>query len=177
MGDSKDSSKRPQSTVPSIDEIRLAHKAETERINRAIREGTVGQLRMGSSIFQHNLSPEEFQEKQRKRLESSTALRVFFDICEKWRLDESQISVLLGTPDRKTYDDFRCGSIPVLPNDVLVRISYVIGIYKALRRIFQTESQANLWPGKPNRDFENQSALQLMLEGELAKVRRYLEGQ
>lgn len=64
----------------------------------------------------------------------------------------------------------------MLPNDVLVRISYVMGIYKALREIFQTEKQANEWPRTPNRDFQNRSALEVMLEGELAKVRSYLEG-
>lgn len=64
----------------------------------------------------------------------------------------------------------------LLSND-LERISYVLGIYKALRRIFPTEEQANAWPAKPNRAFEGRSALDLMLKGDLAIVRRYLDGQ
>ncbi|MDC9611631.1 MbcA/ParS/Xre antitoxin family protein, partial [Pseudoalteromonas sp. GABNS16H] len=78
-------------------------------------------------------------------------------IAGRWGLAQEQIELLLS-------------------ND-LERISYVLGIYKALRIIYPTEERANAWPAKPNRAFGGRSALDLMLEGDLAKVRRYLDGQ
>ncbi|MCE0760976.1 MbcA/ParS/Xre antitoxin family protein [Marinobacter sp. G11] len=78
-------------------------------------------------------------------------------IAGRWGLNHDQIDVLLG-------------------NDI-EKISYVLGIYKALRIIYPTEERANAWPAKPNRAFGGRSAVDLMLEGDLARVRRYLDGQ
>ena len=58
--------------------------------------------------------------------------------------------------------------------EALIRISYVMGIYKNLRLLFPTESQANAWVRKPNRDFDGEPALNRMCE-DLAAVRHYLD--
>src|SRR5690554_630537 len=78
-------------------------------------------------------------------------------IAGRWGLTQGQIEALLG-------------------NDI-EKISYVLGIYKALRVLYPIEERANAWPAKPNRAFEGRSPLDLMLEGDLARVRRYLDGQ
>lgn len=64
----------------------------------------------------------------------------------------------------------------LLANDI-ERISHVLVIYKALMILFPTEQQAVAWPRKPNRSFQGRSALDLMLEGDLCRVRSHLEGQ
>jgi len=61
--------------------------------------------------------------------------------------------------------------------DDIKRISYVLDIYKALRILFPTEQRAAAWPVKRNRYFNGKSALEVMLAGDLASVRRYLDGQ
>ena len=69
-----------------------------------------------------------------------------------------------------------------LSADTLERISYVMGIYKALRILLPTEEAANDWVKKPNtaRGFNGKSALDRMLAGrviDLADVRRYLDAE
>jgi len=65
-----------------------------------------------------------------------------------------------------------------LNRDVLERISYVLGIRKALMILFQNKEQADAWINKPNGDFGDESALDAMLGGsitDLARVRQYLD--
>ncbi|MGB1238567.1 MAG: MbcA/ParS/Xre antitoxin family protein [Pseudomonadales bacterium] len=111
---------------------------------------------------------------------SHTALKVFFNIAAAWQLSSQQEMTLLGAPARSTFYKWRSGEGPVVPRDTLERISYVMGIYKALRLLFPTEAQANAWPQKNNRDFDGESALAVMLKGSvinLADVRRYLDAK
>jgi hypothetical protein len=110
---------------------------------------------------------------------SLTALKVFFNITRAWGLKAQEERILLGDPASSTFYKWRNGQGPVIPKDTLERISYVMGIYKALRLLFPTEQQAWAWPRKENRYFGGDSALSVMLKGSvtsLADVRRYLDG-
>lgn len=112
------------------------------------------------------------------RRKSDVALKTFFRITDGWGLSSPQQKVLLGDPPRTTFYKWRNGEGPTLSRDTLERISYVLGIYKALRILFPTEEQANAWPKKASRDFDGDSALDVMLKGSminLADVRRYLD--
>lgn len=166
-----------QSRQPTIQEIREAHKRESDRISETIRSATVDQLQSGLNIFANDLTIKELQEKQHARLVSMTALTGVFRIFDAWELEDEQVRCLLGKPDDKTFANMQGGAIWSLPHDTLMRISYVFGIYKALRIIFPTEDRANAWPKKPNGAFNGASALDVMLKGRLADVRRYLDGQ
>ncbi|MFT4924047.1 MAG: hypothetical protein ACI8WB_000125 [Phenylobacterium sp.] len=109
---------------------------------------------------------------------SQTALRVFFNITDGWQLSSQDTMVLLGEPARSTFFKWRKGEGPALSKDTLERISYVMGIYKALRLLFPTEEQANAWPKKVNKYYDGHSALDFMLKGSvthLSDVRRYLD--
>ena len=69
-----------------------------------------------------------------------------------------------------------------LSSDTLERISYVMGIYKALHILLPTKEMADGWVKKPNtaQGFGGRSALERMLAGrvlDLADVRRYLDAQ
>lgn len=105
---------------------------------------------------------------------SQTALKVFFNITNAWDLTESEKKTLLGNPSSSQYECWRAGTESALSEDILMRISYVIGIYKNLRLLFPTESRANAWIRKPNREFGGEPALSKMYE-DLASVRRYLD--
>lgn len=107
------------------------------------------------------------------------AKRAFFRIMEAWGVSDADALVLLGRPGRSTLYAYKKGQGGRLPHDCLERISYVLGIYKALRLIFSNDEQADAWMQKRNEAFGGRSALQHALGGrvvDLADVRRYLDG-
>ena len=110
------------------------------------------------------------------------ALKGFFKIASEWGLKAQQQRVLLGDIPTSTYNKYKKLPPIALPKDMLDRISYVMGIYKALRILFPTHDQAVNWVSKSNTayPFNGRSALSFMLDGhltDLADVRRYLDWQ
>ncbi len=113
---------------------------------------------------------------------SEPALRTFFRITELWRLSAGEQMTLLGAPPRSTYYKWREGGAGRLPRDVIERISYVFGIYKALQILFPDPERADRWIRRPNDapPFGGSSALDRMLSGHVADlfvVRQYLDAQ
>jgi hypothetical protein len=112
----------------------------------------------------------------------STALTAFFNITAGWGLGADEERTLLGSPPRSTFFKWKGERVARLNPDTLERISYVMGIYKALRILLPSEDAANAWVKKPNtgRGFGGKSALDRMLAGrvvDLADVRRYLDAE
>jgi hypothetical protein len=113
---------------------------------------------------------------------SAPALRTFFRIAEAWELSAAEQMVLLGGPPRSTFYKWREGAVGRLPRDVMERISYVLGIYKALQILFPDPARADTWLRRPNDAplFGGRPALTRMLSGnvsDLYVVRQYLDGQ
>ena len=109
-------------------------------------------------------------------------LRAFFNIAEKWKLTTAEARCLLGAPGRATFARWKRDRLGPVPDDVLERISYILGIYKALHLLFADRAQADGWVRRPNAAlmFGGRSALDRMLAGQVADlyvVRQYLEGQ
>jgi antitoxin Xre/MbcA/ParS-like protein len=112
----------------------------------------------------------------------STALTAFFEITGSWGLTAEEERQLLGNPPRSTFFKWKSERTAKLTPDTLERISYVMGIYKALRILLPTETAANAWVKKPNSAplFAGRSALDRMLGGrviDLADVRRYVDAE
>lgn len=110
------------------------------------------------------------------------ALRAFFRISERWGLSTDQERLLLGSPGRSTFFRWKRDLAGHVPQDVLERISYVLGIYKALHLIFSNDRQADGWVNRPNLTplLGGRSALDRMLGGQVADlfvVRQYLDAQ
>lgn len=121
--------------------------------------------------------PPSLQHEDPKKV-AKVALTVFFNITKSWKMTAKQELTVLGSPARSTFYKWRSGTITTISQDTLERISYVMGIYQALRKIFPTLEQANAWPNKPNQAFNNLSGLDYMLLGgvqHLCDVRRYLD--
>jgi hypothetical protein len=107
-------------------------------------------------------------------------LSVFFNIMDAWQVRAKDQIVLLGKPAESTFYNWKKGKVTSLSLDTLERISYVLGIYKALGSLFPSRSQADAWPQKNNKAFNNQTALEFMLKGSminLSDMRRYLDAQ
>ena len=117
----------------------------------------------------------------RKEL-SGPALRTFFRIAELWRLSVEEQMTLLGLTARSTFFKWKKDPNTVLPKDTLERISYILGIYKALQLLLPDETAADEWVKRPNAapPFGGRSALERMLSGQVADlfvVRQYLDAQ
>ena len=63
------------------------------------------------------------------------ALRTFFRIVADWQLSAQDTRVLLGNPPESTFYKWKSGQVGQIGRDVIERISYVLGIYKALPRL------------------------------------------
>ena len=97
---------------------------------------------------------------------------------DAWGVNDAQAQILLGRPSRSAYYTYKKGEGGRLSADTLERISYVLGVYKALQLLFIQNVQADAWLKKPNDAFGGASALQRMLGGlvvDLAAVRSHLD--
>lgn len=126
----------------------------------------------------HTLSPDD-----RKRA-SGPGLRAFRAIAVEWGLSERERIVILGEPGRSTYHQWMKkaqDNAPVtLPLDTLLRISAVLGIYKALAILFEDPNQAQVWLKGAHQGtlFSGASPLAYILDGShdgIMSVRRYLD--
>jgi hypothetical protein len=113
---------------------------------------------------------------------SGPALRTFFNIAEQWELSNREQKALLGVSADSTFYNWKTGKSGALPKDTLERISYVLGIYKALQILLPSAKASDEWVKKPNKAplFGGRSALDRMLSGNVADlfvVRQYLDAQ
>jgi hypothetical protein len=114
---------------------------------------------------------------------ASAALQAFFNLSGRWGLTAAQERTLLGNPPESTFYKWKSErTARRLGRDVLDRISYLLGIHKALNILLPSPRAADEWMKKPNAAplFQGRSALQRMLGGslvDLSDVRRYLDAQ
>lgn len=110
------------------------------------------------------------------------ALRAFFRIAQAWDLKSAEARRLLGDPPESTFYKWKKQQDGAPSRDVIERISYVLGIFKALELLFPDPTRADAWIRKPNAalPFGGRSALDRMLSGNVADlfvVRSYLDAQ
>jgi len=115
---------------------------------------------------------------------SAPGLRAFRQIADRFDLSESDCIALLGDPGRSTYHQWmkkaRDREPLTLPLDTLLRVSAVLGIYKALTILFEDEHQGLTWLRGPHNGtlFAGASPISYMVDGGhdgLMSVRRYLD--
>jgi hypothetical protein len=112
---------------------------------------------------------------------SAAGLRAFFNIAHDWQLSVDEQIVLLGSPGRSTFFKWKAAPQAArLSRDTLERLSYLLGIYKALQILLPHAAAADGWVRKPNSapPFNGKRALDRMLAGnlsDLVAVRQYLD--
>ena len=117
---------------------------------------------------------------ERQRL-SGSALRAFFKLIEHWGIRDEDARSLLGGVSNGPYYAWKKQPERVLEADTLTRISYLIGIFKALN-ILYGEKLADEWVSLPNtnRIFGGTSPLEYMRRGGIPAmhtVRRLLDAR
>ena len=117
---------------------------------------------------------------QRERL-SPAALKAFFNIMRHWSVRDEQARALLGGVSNGPFYGMKRDPERVLDADRLTRISYLIGMFKALR-ILHSKPLADEWVHLPNLNpiFGGQAPLAYLIRGGLPAmqtVRRLLDAR
>jgi hypothetical protein len=99
----------------------------------------------------------------------------------KWGIRDEDARTLLGGVSNGQFYEMKKNPLRTLNTDTLTRISYLIGIFKALN-ILYSEKLADAWIQRPNSNpiFGGQTALAYMIKGGLAAmqtVRRLLDAR
>ena len=108
----------------------------------------------------------------------ATAMRAFFRIADAWALTADEARTLLGQPARATFFQWKTGQVGRVPFDTIRRISWLLGVWKALQILLPVPERADAWLRQPNVLLGGQTALQRMLAGDvtdLAVVRDLLD--
>lgn len=115
----------------------------------------------------------------------SSALKAIINIGERWGLTHAQLSNLLGAPERTVFTwkaaAAGAGLGSPLARDTVERVSYVLGIWKALVILFPDDAVRLHWLNAPNTagTFGGHPPLARLLAGnvgDLYTVRTYLDG-
>jgi hypothetical protein len=107
---------------------------------------------------------------ERERL-SQSALHGFFRLIEAWHLRDDDARELLGGLSSSTFYEWKRNPARVLEVDRITRISYLLGIYKALH-ILHGDKLADQWIALPNRNviFGGRTPLAYMVAGGLLAI-------
>ena len=97
--------------------------------------------------YHFDATPDLSRRPTRERL-SQSAIDGFFAIIDKWQLPTERAGELLGGMPRSSVYKLRSAA-GTLRQDELTRISYLVGIYKALH-ILLPDDLADLWITRPN---------------------------
>jgi uncharacterized protein (DUF2384 family) len=100
--------------------------------------------------YRFEATPDLTNRATRKRL-SQPALDGLFAIAARWRLPTEKVGELLGGVPRSTLYKMKAAAGALL-QDQLTRISYIVGIYKALHILLPPE-YADRWMTQPNDNF------------------------
>jgi hypothetical protein len=116
----------------------------------------------------------------RERL-SAPALKAFFNILDRWKVRDEDARVLLGGVSNGPFYEMKRDPERLLETDRLTRISYLIGIFKALQ-ILHARPLADEWVHLPNAHpiFGGRTPLAYMMRGGLPAmqaVRRLLDAR
>jgi uncharacterized protein (DUF2384 family) len=128
--------------------------------------------------YQFETVPDLGRFETRERL-SQSAIDGLLKIAEKWQISPPTVGRLLGgIPRSSLYKKLKTAA-GTLRQDELTRISYIVGIYKALH-ILLPDELADQWMTRPNDNFlfAGQTPLEFVLKTGipgLQQVRSYLD--
>lgn len=137
-------------------------------------------LRYPASRYRPEAVPDLTLRSERERL-STPALKAFFNTMARWEVRDEDARALLGGVSNGPFYEMKRNPARVLDADRLLRISYLVGIFKALR-ILHGDALADRWVHLPNSNpiFAGEPPLSFMVRGglpALQMVRRLLDAR
>ena len=141
---------------------------------------TPGAVRYPTTRYRLEAVPDFESREERERL-SGPALKGFFNIMARWRVRDEDARALLGGVSNGPFYEMKRTPERLLEADRLTRISYLVGIFKALR-ILHGRDLADEWVHRPNSNpiFAGRTPLAYMIHGGLPAmqtVRRLLDAR
>lgn len=136
--------------------------------------------RYPDSRYRVDVPPDLGSRAERERL-SAPALKAFFTIMARWKVRDEDARALLGGVTHGPFYEWKKDPDRVLDADRLTRVSYLIGIFKALH-ILHGKAIADEWVQLPNHNpiFGGHTPLSYMMRGGLPAmqtVRRLLDAR
>lgn len=113
---------------------------------------------------------------QLNSIPDDVAWKSLINLVDRFNFKESEARILMGDMPRSTYTTQKAK----LNRDQKERVSYLLGIYKSLRILFDDGEQARTWINRHNAlpPFNGMTPKEYMLEGSmvrLAEVRKFLD--
>jgi hypothetical protein len=112
--------------------------------------------------------------------EARALSRATVNLFRAWGLSDAEARTLLGGMSPRTWARWKDGDIGRTDRDLRMRMAHLMGIHKGLRYLFRDPARGYAWIRKPNTAFAGQSALDIMLRGELsdlALMREWLDAE
>ena len=112
--------------------------------------------------------------------EAAALARTTVNLFRAWGLTDGEARVLLGDMAQRTWARWKVGDIGRIDRDLRARMAILMGIHKGLRYLFSDPARGYAWIRKPNANFNGQSALDVMMRGEitdLIDLRAYLDAE
>ncbi|MBW4043835.1 antitoxin Xre/MbcA/ParS toxin-binding domain-containing protein [Acidipila rosea] len=133
-----------------------------------------------ATLYAPPAMPDLSRLEERRRL-SAPALRAFFNMMEKWQVRDEDARQLLGGISNGAYYQLKQSPQRALEQDRLTRISYLVGIFKALNILYGPRL-ADKWVQLENSNpiFGGRTPLAYMLQGgtpAMEVVRRLLDAR
>jgi hypothetical protein len=137
-------------------------------------------LRYPATRYRTDAPPDLGARAERERL-SAPALNAFFNIMTRWKVRDEDARALLGGVSNGPFYEMKRRPDRVLDPDRLTRVSYLVGIFKALH-ILHARALADEWVHLANANpvFAGQTPLAYMIRGGLPAmqtVRRLLDAR
>ena len=141
---------------------------------------TLRSARYPATRYRLEAPPDLSARAERERL-SAPALAAFFNIMTRWQVKDEEARALLGGVSNGPFYEMKRHPDRLLETDRLTRISYLVGIFKALR-ILHSQSLADEWVHLSNAHpiFGGRTPLAYMIAGGLPAmqtVRRLLDAR
>lgn len=112
--------------------------------------------------------------------EAGALARTTINLFKAWDLSDAEARILLGDMAARTWARWKDGEIGRIDRDLRMRMAHLMGIHKGLRYLFKEPQRGYQWIRKNNDAFGGQSALGIMLRGEisdLALMREWLDAE
>lgn len=107
--------------------------------------------------------------------EAGALARTTVNLFRAWSLSDAEACTLLGGLSARTWARWKEGQFGRMDRDLRMRMAHLMGIHKGLRYLFKEPARGYAWIRKANAAFGGQSALALMLRGEMADLQAMRE--
>jgi hypothetical protein len=137
-------------------------------------------LQYPATRYRTTAPPDLGERAERERL-SAPAVKAYFNIMARWHVRDEDARALLGGVSNGPFYEMKRNPDRLLDTDRLTRVSYLVGIFKALH-ILHSGSLADQWVHLPNTNpiFAGRTPLAYVIRGGLPAmhtVRRLLDAR